>query len=174
MTRGSEPDKSTLADRGVSLRPIAPGDEPFLLQVYSLTRQEELAFVDWNDQQKAAFLKMQFEAQHQYYQEVYRGADFQVIVVDGVAAGRLYVARWEDELRLIDIALLPEYRGSGLGTMLVRQIMEEAAQSNKAVRIHVEKFNKALRLYERLGFKAIQDKGVYWFMEWRRVLEAEV
>ena len=80
--------------------------------------------------------------------------------------GRLYVARWQDEIRIVDIALLPPYRNTGLGTTILRDLLAEAAVAHKPVRIHVEKFNPALRLYERLGFVPIADKGVYLFMEW--------
>jgi GNAT superfamily N-acetyltransferase len=151
----------------VTLRAITPEDMPFLLEVYSSSRADELAQVDWSDEQKAAFLKMQFEAQHAYYQENYRGADFQVILVDGEPAGRMYAKDLGDEIRLIDIALVRDRRSHGTGTALIKGLFDKASASGKAVRIHVEKFNPAVRLYERLGFKAIADRGVYWFMEWR-------
>ena len=150
----------------VTLRPIRPEDGPFLLRVYASTREPELATVEWDAAQKAAFVRMQFDAQHAYYQEHYAGAAFDVIVVDGQPAGRLYVAREDDEMRIIDIALLPDYCDRGIGTMLLRGLQSEAAAAGKPLRIHVERFNPALRLYERLGFNPIADRGVYLFMEW--------
>ena len=152
--------------RTVSLRPIRPDDEAFLYEVYASTRLDELAVVDWDEAQKAAFLHMQFAAQHTYYQEHYVGADFLVILVDDHPAGRLYVARWDEEMCLMDIALLPAYRNAGIGSALLHALMAEAAQAGKPVRIHVEKQNPALRLYTRLGFRPIADRGVYWFLEW--------
>ena len=110
---------------------------------------------------------MQFDAQHAHYQEHYPGAAFDVILVDGQPAGRLYVAREDDEIRIVDIALLPEYRNRGIGTRLLRGLQSEAAAAGKPLSIHVERFNPALRLYERLGFRQIEDQGVYLFMEWR-------
>ena len=101
-----------------------------------------------------------------HYQEHYAGAAFDVILVDGQPAGRLYVAREEDEIRIVDIALLPEYRNRGIGTTLLRGLQSEAAAAGKPLRIHVERFNPALRLYERLGFRRSTDRGVYLFMEW--------
>ena len=150
----------------VSVRPIRPDDAAFLYEVYASTRTEELAVVDWDEAQKAAFLHMQFTAQHQFYQERYTRTDFLIILRDAVPVGRLYVARWQDEIRIVDIALLPPYRNTGIGTAILRDLLAEAAAAQKPVRIHVEKFNPALRLYERLGFAPIEDKGVYLFMEW--------
>jgi ribosomal protein S18 acetylase RimI-like enzyme len=152
----------------VSLRPIAPEDMEFLLRVYGSTRQEEMALVDWSEEQKDAFLRMQFEAQHTFYQANYVGAEFLVVLDDGVPAGRLYLHRRADEIRLVDIALLPEHRGRGIGTSLLEDLFAEAGAAGKAVRIHVERFNEgALRLYQRLGFRQIADKGVYYLLEWR-------
>lgn len=128
---------------------------------------EELSLVEWGEGQREAFLKMQFEAQHEYYQIHYADADFQVILLDDEPIGRLYVARWKDEIRLVDISLLPEHRRAGIGTLLLKQLFDEARTAGKPVRIHVEKFNPALRLYERLGFSPIADRGVYLFLEWR-------
>lgn len=149
----------------VTLRHMRAGDAPFLYDVYAGTRREELAPLGWSAEQQAAFLTQQFDAQHHFYQANYAGADFQVILLDGRPIGRLYVARWDDEIRLIDIALLPEYRNAGIGSRLLGDLLDEAAQAGKPVRIHVEKFNPALRLYGRLGFAIVDDRGVYWFME---------
>jgi ribosomal protein S18 acetylase RimI-like enzyme len=80
--------------------------------------------------------------------------------------GRLYLHRRQDEIRIIDIALLTEHRGKGIGSLLMLDILEEATQAALPVRIHVERNNPALRLYQRLGFRAIADQGVYWLMEW--------
>ncbi len=155
----------------IELRPIRPGDEPFLYEVYASTRQEELAVVPWDDAQKAAFLQMQFAAQHAHYQEHFAGAAFDIVLVDGQPAGRLYVARWPGEIRIIDVAILPTFRNRQLGTRLITRLQEEAAVARKPVRIHVERLNPALRLYERLGFRTIEDKGVYLFLEWQPAAE---
>ncbi len=150
----------------ITLRPLAAGDELFLYQVYWHTREAELALVDWTDEQKAAFVQMQFVAQHEYYQQNYRDTSWDIILVDGVPAGRLYVARWGQEIRIVDIALIPAFRNRGMGTALLQSLQDEAAQVHKPLSIHVEQFNPAQHLYERLGFQRIADKGVYWLMEW--------
>jgi ribosomal protein S18 acetylase RimI-like enzyme len=147
------------------LRPARAEDRDFLLRVYASTREEELRPVDWSAEQKAAFVQQQFEAQDAYYREHYDPATFDVIEVDGEPAGRLYVARWEDEIRIVDIALLPEHRGRGTGTALVRALLDEAAAAGKRLSIHVEVNNPARRLYERLGFAAVEERGVYVLME---------
>jgi ribosomal protein S18 acetylase RimI-like enzyme len=151
----------------IALRTIEPGDEEFLCRVYASTRTEELAPLAWTGEDKAAFLRMQFAAQHRYYQESYTSSRFDVVLVEGRPAGRLYVARWPEELRVIDIALLPEFRRRGIGTDLLRGLMEEASARGVAVRIHVERQNPALALYEKLGFRLLEDRGVYRFLEWR-------
>jgi ribosomal protein S18 acetylase RimI-like enzyme len=156
-------------DAAITLRPICDGDQPFLVARYASTREQELAAVPWDAAQKTAFLRMQFDAQHTHYQEHFAGASFDIIVVNGQPAGRLYVARGADEIRVVDIALLPAYCNRGIGTRLLRQLQSEAHAAGTAVRIHVERFNPALRLYERLGFRQLEDKGVYLFMEWRAV-----
>lgn len=150
----------------LTLRPITDADLPFLRQVYGSTRAEELALIDWGDVQKAAFIQQQFDAQHRYYQQNYAGAQFQIIEWVGQPVGRLYLVEWPDEVRIIDIALLPEYRGRGFGSQLLGGVLAWGARLNKPVTIHVERFNPALRWYERLGFKQVEDKGVYLLLKW--------
>ena len=153
----------------IHLRPIRPEDEPFLQRVYASSREEELKQVDWDEQQKDHFLRMQFEAQHSHYMEHFRDADFQLVLKGDEAIGRLYVDRRSDEIRLIDIALLAGFQGEGTGSGLLEALLDEARQMDLPLRIHVEKFNPALRWYERLGFRQIEEKGVYLFMEWTAI-----
>lgn len=142
-------------------------DEELLRRIYASTRADEMAAVPWSEAEKAAFLNGQFQAQHKYYQEVFPEAEFSILEKDGEPIGRLYIDRRKDEHRLIDIALLPEFRGRGLGGELMRGVLDEARAAGKLVRIHVEQNNPAMRLYTRLGFAKIEDQGVYWLMEWR-------
>ena len=151
----------------VRLRLACSEDADFLCSVYASTRAEELAATDWSAEQKRAFCRQQFDAQDTHYRAHYPTAEFSILERGGVAVGRLYVDRWAQEIRIMDIALLPEHRGAGIGTKLLQELQEEARAAGKALTIHVEKFNPALRLYERLGFKVREDKGVYLLMEWR-------
>ena len=150
-----------------TLRPVGAGDEAFLLEVYAGTRADELAHAPWDDAQREAFLKIQFAAQQQHYQTHYPEADHQLILLGDRPIGRLYVARLADEVRILDLAILPEHRNSGVGTSMIRSIQSEASKSGKPVRIFVETFNPSLKLFERLGFSSVQDIGTHLLMEWQ-------
>lgn len=152
----------------VRLRPEREDDLPYLRALYASTRETELAPLDWPPEQKRAFLDQQFDAQRRHYREHFPDTAFDVIEVDGEWAGRLYVHRRRAEIRLVDIALLPKWRGMGFGSRLLRGLMAEARGEGLPLRIHVEKQNPAYRLYRRLGFRAIEDKGVYDLLEWSR------
>lgn len=142
-------------------------DLAFLERVYGSTRETELAQTDWTDAQKAQFIGFQFRAQHQHYVGHYHGARFLVIERDGIAIGRLYLHWRADDLRIVDIALLPEARGAGIGRALLVALMMRAAGQGKGVSIHVEQMNPAMRLYLRLGFHQTGEHGVYHLMQWR-------
>ena len=150
----------------VTLRPTRADDTEFLYRVYASTREQELAVLDWSGEQKEAFLRMQFDAQHTFYHQHFPECAYQVIEAGDEPIGRLYLDRRDDEFRIIDIALLSEHRNAGIGGRLMRDILDEAAASGKPVRIHVERFNPALSLYQRLGFEQIEDQGVYLLLEW--------
>ncbi len=150
----------------ISFRAIKDDDLEFLFEVYASTREEELKITPWTAEEKAGFLSMQFQAQHAHYQEHYGDASFDIILSEETPIGRLYLHRGKDEFRIVDIALLSEYRGQGIGGKIMRDILDEAQASGKAVRIHVEHNNPAMHLYERLGFTKVKDMGVYYLMEW--------
>src|SRR5258708_22549618 len=116
----------------IAFRPITPEDSEFLYTVYAQTRAEELAIVDWTESQKDAFLRAQFNAQHQAYQETYRGGDFLVILRNVRPIGRLYVARGEREIRISDIALLPEHRRAGSRRAILTALLSARPQRGGA------------------------------------------
>ena len=149
----------------VALRRVRAGDRPFLAHIYAGTRVEELAMLPWTEDQKAAFVAQQFEAQDAYYRTHYEGAAFDVIEVGGEPAGRLYVHRGPREIRIVDIALTPAFRGRGIGTRLLEAVIAEADDAGRTVSIHVEMNNRARRLYERLGFRPAGEHGPYVRME---------
>jgi ribosomal protein S18 acetylase RimI-like enzyme len=150
----------------ISRRAVRNEDEEFLFQLYATTRAEELEVTGWAPEQKRAFLQMQFHAQSEHYAIHYVAAEFTVIEADGTPIGRLYIARWPGEIRIVDIALIPAYRNRGIGSRLISEIQAEAESARKTVTIHVEKFNPALLLYQRLGFRPKEDKGVYLLLQW--------
>ena len=150
----------------ITLRPVGPDDYDFLLDVYASTRAEEMAMVPWNDQQRHVFVKSQFDAQQDHYRTHYPTGIHCIILVDGRQVGRLYIARLAQEIRIIDITLLPLERNSGIGSYLLKQLMDEAKRAGKIARIYVEQFNPSLRLFERLGFSSSQQHGIHLLMEW--------
>lgn len=157
----------TPSTAAVALRPATPLDRDLLLEVYDASRARELAQVAWLPGQREAFVRMQFDAQDSEYRRAYPSASFDVIEVEGRPAGRLYVDRRVDDIRIVDIALLPAYQGAGIGRSLVTALQREAAATGRAVSIHVEIHNPAVRLYAQLGFRVAADLGVYRRMEWR-------
>ena len=150
----------------ITIRSSTDQDEEFLYQLYASTREEELAVTDWDEAQKEAFLRMQFATQHRHYQEHYTQTSFDLILADGEPIGRLYLARWAGEYRIVDIALVPRWRKRGVGTALIKDVLAEAGKQGLPVSIHVECFNPAQHLYYRLGFEKIADKGVYHLLQW--------
>lgn len=150
----------------ISLRPVTSEDEAFLFEVYASTRRAEMAAWGWDPSQQEAFLKMQFRAQHQAYGMEDEGTDSKLILLEGKPVGRLVVNRTKDEILLIDIALLAEHRSGGIGTTLIKDLFDEATRAGKPVRLHVLKNNRAIGLYERLGFKTTGEQGMHFLMEW--------
>ena len=151
----------------VTLRPALPEDEAFLLEIYAATRADEMAMSGLDEAQQQAFLKMQFDAQQQHYRSHYPQGEHSIILLGEKPAGRLYVARSREEIRILDIALLAEHRNAGIGTLIIKDLTGEAAKTRRPVRIYVETFNRALRLFERLGFSEVEQKGFHYLMQWQ-------
>ena len=151
----------------VTLNPVTTEDEAFLYQVYAATRAEELAQVPWNEAQREAFLKMQFSAQQLHYRTYHPDSTHDIILLNSQPVGRLYVARSADGICLLDITILPEHRNKGIGTPLIKRLMDEAAEASQPLTIYVESFNPSRRLFERLGFSKIEEDGVNYLMQWR-------
>ena len=157
---------AALQAQGFLLRPETDADIPFLVRLYASTRAAELAPVPWTPEQKQAFLASQFQAQRYHYRTYFPDCAFDVLEQGGAPAGRLYLDTRRTSLHVIDIALLPERRGRGIGTAILEALQATARAGGKAVGITVEKHNPALRLYRRLGFADVADHGVYLEMEW--------
>jgi ribosomal protein S18 acetylase RimI-like enzyme len=139
---------------------------PFLMRLYASTRADELAPIPWTDEQKQAFLAQQFQAQRLHYRNTIEGCVFDILEQRGEPAGRLYLDARQTQLHIVDIALMPDWRGQGVGTAILEALQAAGRAQGKGVGIFVEKFNPALRLYRRLGFTDISDHGVYLEMEW--------
>jgi ribosomal protein S18 acetylase RimI-like enzyme len=151
----------------IRLRAEQPEDDEFLYQLYASTRAEEMALTQWPEAQKEMFLRSQFHLQRAHYRRYYPAAAFCVIVQGAQLIGRFYVDRSTAEIRLMEISLIPQYRNRGLGTGLLNQLLQEAANHGKPLTLHVEKNNPAACWYERLGFQPVAERGPYLKMEWR-------
>jgi len=158
-------DETWKASAGVTLQPVTVTDEPLLFELYASTRAEEMAMVPWTAEQQDAFVRMQFEAQLNHYKKIQPDANHDIIKLNGRPVGRLYVARTNDRIEIMDITLLPQERNAGIGSGLIRELMDEA-DSSRPLRIYVENFNPSLNLFKRLGFKPVAEDGILLLMEW--------
>lgn len=149
----------------ITLRPETAGDEALLYELYADTRAEEMAMVKWDHATREAFVRMQFIAQRKGYREMFPQAAFSMILAGQQSIGRMVVNRNDGEMRLVDLVLLPAFRGRGIGTHLLTDLCAEADASKKPVRLHVLRNSPAKRLYERLGFCPSGETGFYEEME---------
>jgi ribosomal protein S18 acetylase RimI-like enzyme len=155
-------------DVQLTLRPVNAGDDELIYQVYASTRSDEMALVDWTAEQKAVFLRAQVNAQTAHYKTHFPTAEQTIIQREGVPVGRLILNRSKDMIHIIDIALLPEARNAGIGSAVMKDVMEEAARDNRQVMLRVEFFNPARRLYARLGFVQTREMSIYHEMVWEK------
>lgn len=153
------------APANITLRPVNSDDYDFLVEVYGSTRAEELALTPWPTEQQQAFVRSQLAAQQDHYAKTYPTASHDIIMSGSRPVGRLYVARLDQEVRIIDITLLPADRNAGIGSHLIKQLVDEASRSGKVTRIYVEEFNPSLRLFERLGFSPTEQNGIHLLLQ---------
>jgi ribosomal protein S18 acetylase RimI-like enzyme len=152
---------NSLNDGTLTLRKIDASDTSFLYQVYASTRIDEMLLSGWSKSQIDWFLEMQFNLQHTQWQQCYPDAAFDLILLDDTPVGRFYIDRRETEIRIVDIAILPQFRGRGIGTFFLSEIINEGKGKGLPVSLHVEKNNPARSLYERMGFKLVEAGDVY-------------
>lgn len=150
----------------ITLRPASEADSEFLLRVYASSRSEEMARVPWSEEQKRTFLQMQYSSQTQHYRAEHPAATHEIICLNSVPAGRLYLDRSGDAFHILDITVIPEFRNSGIGTGLLQRIMAEAQSNGRPLTIYVESFNPSLRFFERLGFEKVGEQGFHWLLRW--------
>lgn len=155
------PEAAIPAVPGIGFREVESGDEAFLKALYRSTREPELDLTGWEEAQKQAFADSQFALQDRHYREHYRGAVFLVIERAGEPIGRLYLYATEQEVRLMDVALVAAARNAGLGTAIMQAVLDDAARDGAAVTLHVESFNRARNLYGRLGFREEAVEGIH-------------
>ena len=152
--------------QSITYRPIEEADSAFLFDVYASAQQEELSLSGWPQRLQEGFLRNQFEAERMFLAQQFSHADLRIVLYQGEPIGRLYLDIKDTKIEILDIALLPEYRNRGIGTELLRSILEEAEERNKPVHIHVLRRSPSVRLYYRLGFYRIADNGTSWLLKW--------
>ena len=152
-------------DPRITLRPATEADDQFIFSCYASTRAQELAQLPWTAEQREAFVRMQYTAQKNHYAAEAPRASHDVIYVDEMPVGRIYLDRREDALHILDITVLPQHRNQGTGSLLLRRLLDEAGKLGKPVTIYVESFNPSLRLFERLGFRKDHEKGFHLLMK---------
>ena len=136
----------------------------FSASLYALTREAELSAVDWPTAAKQSFCRQQFDAQHAHYHQHYPDAQFLLVERDGAPVGRLYFEQTTKELRLMEITMVAAARNLGIGGALSGALLKHAHACGVAMGLHVEPFNPARRLYERQGFHAVEERGLYLYM----------
>lgn len=168
MSAIQETDRFKLPRGGsLELRAVKPEDDPFLLLVYGSTRDKELSQVEWPAGQREAFLRWQFDLQRKEYDTRFPHARYQIVIIDGEPAGRIWIGESDEEIRLLDIGILPQFQNRGAGTLLLKNLIAEATALGKTLRHMVFVLNdNAHRFYERLGFRIIEELGAYKHMEY--------
>jgi GNAT superfamily N-acetyltransferase len=156
----------TPATSSITFRPVGPDDDAFLLELYASTRADEMRMVPWTAEQQHAFVKTQFTAQQEHYQMKYPMANHEIILSSERPVGHVYVARLAEEIRIVDITVMPRERNRGIGSFWLSRLLNEAGSTGKVVRIYVENFSPSLRLFERLRFKQVEEHGIHLLLEW--------
>ena len=158
-----------ISEASCHLRPAGIADEPFLLELYAQTRAEELAQSGLDALQREVFVQMQFRARQISYQAAYPLATDEMICTDrGIPVGRVLVDRAEDEMHLVDIAIIAEQQRQGFGTQVIRELQHECSARDWEIRLQVLKGSPAERLYRRLGFRAVGEDPLRRQMVWDR------
>lgn len=145
----------------INKTPVTTADEEFLFALYAETRHEEMSLVNWDEAQKTAFLRQQFQAQHNYYTSKFPSADFLILSVNGENVGRLYTADFADEIRILDLTIASAKRGQGIGTALIGEIVKKGRQENKSIQIYLETTGRSASIFSRFGFEPISGDEVY-------------
>ncbi|QLE87647.1 GNAT family N-acetyltransferase [Shewanella sp. Scap07] len=152
----------------LKLKQYSDADLSFLTRLYITVRRDEFQAANWPETQLTQFLTQQFSAQYDYYCQHYCADSFNIIFYQSQPIGRLFVEYRHDDIRVVDISLLPEYRNKGIASYYFQQLFDQAKSSQRCVTIHVERNNPARHLYERLGFKfKSQTDDVYLLMQWQ-------
>lgn len=153
-------------EKQISLRRVAADDREFLLRVYAASREIELSVLPFDEAQKRTFCEHQLDAQTNYYEEKYPDATHDLIVVGDEPVGRAYIDRGDKLISILDLAVLTEHRKKGVGTQIVKSLMDEAGLSGKRVGVYVETFNPSQKFFRELGFELVESDEMNLYFEW--------
>ena len=154
-----------IADDSITLRPVEETDQDFLIELYKSSRGDDLRGLGWSEDRISEFLELQYEAQGNLQDDNQQASD-QVVLVNGKRIGRLSIETRADEIRCIDLALLPDYRNQGVGTLLIQRLQQQAWSASIRLHVQVIRFNRAVNFLERLGFRRTSETGTHFQMEW--------
>ena len=155
-----------MAEESITLRPATEDDRDFLLALYKSSRGDDLRGLSWEEERINEFLEMQYEAHQTFLANDHPNLQDQIVLVDGASVGHLAVEQRAEEIRLVDVSLVPEHRQRGTGTLLIQELQAQAAAAQRPLRLQVIRFNRAVTLFERLGFRRTSETGTHFQMEW--------
>ncbi len=152
----------------ISIRPATDRDEPFLKQVHEAARLWEFEVLLQTGQEELyhKVVAQQYRSQLQSYEADFPQAHYAVIQWTDRPIGRLYLNYREDEVRVLDIGILPEYRGHGIGEIVLKGICIEAGLRRVPVRLHVHYLSRARAFYQSVGFRQTAEVLPHIAMEW--------
>ena len=150
----------------IAFRVIHDADRDFLFSLFAAAREWEFEHTVWKDEEKAAFLKRQFDIRTQAYQMTYLRAVHRIITLDDKDIGQLILDRPDDHMLIIDFVIAPEFQGKGIGSDILKTLINEVHGGKVPIRLHVEKNNPALKLYLRHGFKVTGEEGHHHKLTW--------
>jgi ribosomal protein S18 acetylase RimI-like enzyme len=155
-----------MAEESITLRPATEDDRQFLLALYKSSRGDDLRDLGWEEERIAEFLEMQYEAHQNFLSNDHPDIQDQVVLSFGEPVGHLAIEQRSEEIRLVDVSLMPEQRQHGTGTLLIQELQTQAAAAKRPLRLQVIRFSRAVGLFERLGFRRTSETGSHFQMEW--------
>jgi GNAT superfamily N-acetyltransferase len=155
-----------MPEPSITLRPAVEEDQDFLLTLFKSSRGDDLRGLGWEEERIGEFLELQYEAHQNFLNADHPTLDDQIVLADGTPVGRLAIEQRPNEIRVVDMSLLPDYRNSGTGALLIQELQTQAAAAKRPLRCQVIRFNRAVVLFERLGFRRTSETGSHFQMEW--------
>jgi ribosomal protein S18 acetylase RimI-like enzyme len=154
----------------LTLRPVRADDHEFLSRLFYSVHSEKLNPTHLNAEEKHRLIGLMYQGFARHYSAIEPCADDRIVLVNNECIGRMILLQTREEIRLADLAILPQYRQRGIGSALIGQLQTESLISNRPLRLHVARFDRALRLYQRLGFYKIEVAEPYLHLEWTKRL----